>query len=139
MTVSHRMSGTSEHIAWLNMKARCSNPSRPDYERYGGRDIKVCDRWLKSFENFYKDMGPRPSKGMSLDRINNNGNYEPENCKWSDAVDQTNNMRNNLFLTFQGVTLSVSDWSWRTGLNYYTIRWRMSKGWSITRILEPVR
>jgi hypothetical protein len=75
------------------MKTRCYNPNTEYYKHYGGRGIKVCDRWLNSYENFLKDMGPKPSLIYSLDRIDVNGNYEPSNCKWSTPKEQVNNRR----------------------------------------------
>lgn len=83
---------SSEYRCWLNMKERCLNPNNKDYIYYGGRDIKVCDRWLNSFENFYSDIGPRP-KGNSIERLNNDGNYEPSNCIWADKTTQARNQR----------------------------------------------
>lgn len=84
--------GTPEHNSWVAMKQRCYYKGYRRYDRYGGRGIKVCDSWLESFENFYNDMGPKPSPKHSLDRIDTNGNYCPENCRWADQKTQTQNM-----------------------------------------------
>jgi hypothetical protein len=92
-TRTHGMNGTPEYRAWDSMLTRCNNPKSKPYPRYGGRGIKVCDRWRK-FENFLADMGPRPSKDLSLDRIDNDGNYEPGNCRWATIKEQNNNKSN---------------------------------------------
>lgn len=90
----HGAAGTPEYRAWSGMKARCHNPNNPDYHRYGDRGIRVCDRWIESFERFLADMGPRPSSEHSLDRFpNNDGNYEPDNCRWATAQEQAFNRR----------------------------------------------
>jgi hypothetical protein len=81
-----------EYKSWINLKQRCNNPNNKDWDEYGGRGIKVCDRWLNSFENFLTDMGERP-RGYSIDRIDPNGNYEPSNCRWADNKTQRHNQR----------------------------------------------
>jgi hypothetical protein len=89
----HGMSATPEWLAWKNMRARCYDSHRKEFMNYGARGITVCGRWLCSFEAFFADMGRRPSRGHSVDRIDNDGNYEPENCRWATAKTQGNNKR----------------------------------------------
>ena len=84
-------SKTLTYVSWQEMKRRCTQPHRHNYANYGGRGIKVCDRWLKSFTAFFEDMGRRPSRWYTLDRKDPNGNYEPSNCKWSTRIAQANN------------------------------------------------
>ena len=90
--ITHNMSRTRTYVSWQRMKQRCYNPNETKYKNWGGRGINVCERWLESFENFLDDMGRRPD-GCSLDRIDNDGNYEPNNCKWSDRHEQNMNKR----------------------------------------------
>ena len=90
---THGMYGTPEHTVWVHMIQRCYNPRRWQYKYYGGRGIKVCERWLDGFKNFYADMGPRPI-GMTLDRVDNDGNYTPLNCRWATDIEQRANRSN---------------------------------------------
>ena len=98
-TSTHRMSGTPEHRAWKGMINRCENPRSRNYDRWGGRGIKICPQWRNSFARFFRDMGAKPSPLLSLDRIDNNGNYEPGNCRWATAKQQANNQRKRKCLT----------------------------------------
>lgn len=101
---------------YKSMIARCYRLNCKGYSNYGGRGIRVCDRWLESFEHFYADMGDRPN-GFTLERVDVNGNYEPTNCRWADWFDQHNNRRNNVRLTYQGESLTISQWTRRLGLS----------------------
>jgi hypothetical protein len=121
---------TTEYMVWDGMKSRCANPNYEGWSRYGGRGIKVCERWAESFENFYADMGPRPSANHTPDRIDNDGNYEPSNCRWASHEVQANNRHNNLRLTFAGKTQTLSQWSRETGIHFETLRARLNHGWS---------
>ena len=132
-----------EHIReeriWADIVQRCTNPKREAYKDYGGRGIRVCDRWLGSSVNFVADMGPRPSPAHTIDRIDTNGNYEPSNCRWATWTEQQRNRRNNHTLTFRGETRCVAEWSEVLGVSKWTLHSRISMGWSTERTLsEPV-
>jgi hypothetical protein len=122
---------TPEYKAWIEMRRRCRDPKRKNYCDYGGRGIKVCERWEESFENFFADMGPKPSPEHSLDRKNNDGNYEFGNCRWATDQEQMINQRRTCFIEFKGEKLSLSTWSKRTGLGRVTITKRLQAGWTV--------
>lgn len=132
---THGMKYTPEYMTWNQMKDRCLNSNSSNYRHYCARGITICDRWL-SFENFFKDMGLRPSIGHTLDRIDNDGNYTPENCRWAEASEQANNRRTNQFLTFNGKTQTWSQWAREIGLDKTVIRQRARKGWPVEKILS---
>lgn len=135
----HGMVKSSEYCAWLNMLARCFNPGRTEFPNYGGRGITVCERWQNSFQAFYEDMGPRPGKGFSLDRINNEGNYCKENCRWTTSKVQLRNKRNTQILSYNGRSQPLMTWAEELGLNRSTLFYRLKLGWSVERALtEPV-
>lgn len=136
--ITHAMSHSSTYISWQSMKNRCCNINDQCYENYGRRGISVCDRWKDSFENFYKDMGDRP-KGMTIDRINNDGNYEHGNCKWATQREQGNNRRTNVFLTYNNLKLTVAQWARKLDMPHTTILRRIKHGWDIGKILLPFR
>lgn len=126
----HGMSRTKTYKAWASMKGRCLNSYYANYSDYGGRGIIVCERWLESFENFYADMG-HSSVNTSLDRIDNDGNYEPSNCKWSTDTEQQNNKRVTTLITAKGKTQTLSKWCLETGLDPQLVRNRIKlHGWS---------
>lgn len=123
----HGLSKTSAWRSWNAMLTRCTNVNAPNYYAYGGRGIKVCKRWA-SFLNFIADMGSRP-EGTSLDRVNNNGDYEPNNCRWATEIQQQRNRSNTRLLTVGKQTMPVSAWAETTGISVYTIFTRLRRGW----------
>lgn len=135
----HATNGISPtYHSWASMIARCTNPNNKAFPDYGGRGISVCERW-KTFQNFLEDMGEKPT-GLSLDRINNDGNYEPGNCRWASDRTQARNRRSNRFLTFNGKTQSIRDWAQEMKLGYQNLTSRLHYGWSVERALtEPLR
>lgn len=130
----------AEYTAWRHMNDRCHNPEHPNYPPYGGRGIRVCARWRESFETFLDDLGARPSSKHSLDRVDNDGNYEPGNCRWATRFEQDSNTSRVHLLEFNGERLTIREWSRRTGINREVLRRRVRiLGWSPERALtEPV-
>lgn len=136
----HGQSRTKVHRCWQSMQQRCHNASNHNFARYGGRGIKVCDRWRKSFEAFLEDMGYPPSPIHSLGRVDNNGNYEPSNCRWETPVQQSQNTRATRLLTHDGKTMCAAKWARETGINIITLHKRLRIGWSVSDALTtPVR
>lgn len=131
---THGKTGTLEYNTWHAMKKRCNCPTSVDYPDYGGRGIKVCERW-SAFANFLADMGERPTAKHTLDRIDNEGDYTPENCRWATLIEQARNKRNNRLLTHAGEALTLPEWSERTGIETGTLFARLRRGWSAERTL----
>lgn len=130
----------SEKFAWRSMVARCTNPDHAFYKNYGGRGIFVCDRWIESFENFMTDMGAKPGREFSLDRIDVNSGYSPENCRWATHKQQARNKRTSRMLEAFGKSQSAADWSEEAGIPSSAILWRIRIGWSVERaVTEPVK
>jgi hypothetical protein len=129
-----------EYITWKSMIGRCYQPTATGFAHYGGRGIAVCDRWRSSFDAFLADVGKRPSEKHSLDRINNNGNYEPGNCRWATLKEQRRNTRANSLLTFRGETRCVTEWAEIFGLNVTTLSCRLRLGWPTEKaFVAPVK
>lgn len=135
-STSHGMTGTPEYRSWVGMNARCYTLTNKRYPLYGGRGIGVCQRWRDSFEAFLADMGPRPSAGYSIDRIDNNGNYEPTNCRWATQQQQCNNRRTNVRYTAHGLTMTIAEWSRHLGIGIMTIRKRLIYGFSHDKVFS---
>jgi len=121
--LKHGIVYTPTYNSWANMLQRCSNPSNNSYKDYGGRGIKVCERW-KNFSNFFADMGERP-QGMTLERRNNNKGYYKNNCKWATQMEQNNNSRNCIYITFQGKTMTIAQWERYLGYKNGVIKHRL--------------
>jgi len=126
---------TVEYDCWAHMIRRCYTPTTKQFSEYGGRGITVCDRWRYSYENFLADMGRRPSAKHSLDRIDNDGNYEPENCRWTTQDVQCNNTRRNHFLIFNGKRQTLRQWEQELGFSRNTIQGRVRNGWPLEQAM----
>lgn len=137
----NRRSGKSkEYQAWRGAKDRCYNPNSNRYKTYGARGIRMCEEWRNSFAAFFRDMGERPD-GHSIDRINNDGHYEPGNCRWSPKSEQAKNQTRTRALELKGVRKILADWSRDTGIHHTVILSRIDRlGWSVEKALTtPVR
>jgi len=147
----HHKSYSSEYNVYRGMIKRCYREKEKGYERYGGRGIKVCDRWLdkeKGFQNFYEDMGPKPTPEYSIERRNNEGNYTPENCYWATKLEQGRNKRNNIIIEYNGKSQTLSDWARELGIKRVTLakrllidKWPIEKAFSKEdyRSKKPIR
>lgn len=121
----------SEYRSWYGAVNRCTSPADQNWKHYGGRGIRVYERWLHSFENFLTDMGKKPTPKHTLDRIDNDGDYEPSNCQWATRKEQADNTRRTKKVTYQGRTLCIMDWSRETGLEWVVIFSRLKRGWTV--------
>jgi len=127
-SVTHGRSNTPEYNIRYAMIARCTNPNNNEYHRYGAVGVEVCERWLESFENFFADMGQRPSSSHSIERIDSTKGYSPENCRWADAKAQANNRSSNIVVEFEGERVTLMQLSERTEINYGTLIGRYKRG-----------
>ena len=133
---SHGLSKTRAYSIWTRMKQRCGNPKDPDYSRYGGSGVTVCEHWMASFEAFYADMGDPPSEQHTLDRRDGALGYSPENCRWATLVEQNNNKRTNVMIEWNGRVQTATQWARELGLNPITVRCRLRKGWPPARAFD---
>jgi hypothetical protein len=120
---------------WSAMRARCLNAAHHAYKDYGARGIKVCERW-NDFNNFLADMGPRPCSRHTIERIDNNGNYEPGNCRWATMKEQNRNRRNTLMVKFRGSQMPLIEACELAGNDYNRVHHRISAGWDVLRAIE---
>ena len=135
----HGQRRTRAYNAWMNIKKRCHNTRDPSYQRYGGRGINVCAEWYNSFTSFFAHMGECPP-GMSIERIDNNGNYEPGNCRWATDYEQRRNQRRSNLITIDGETKCLKDWATQYGIDHRTISVRLKFGWTPKQAITlPVR
>ncbi len=129
----HGLCEKTTYNKWKSMLRRCYDPKSPAYKNYGGRGIKVCDRW-RNFSNYYDDIGDIP-KGLSIERIDNNTGYSPENCKIATRTEQNRNQRRNKKITYNGESLILIEWCEKLKLNYRSVASRLKRGWSVEKAL----
>jgi hypothetical protein len=137
--VTHGETGSPEYRTWAEIKQRCYNPKTRYFHLYGGRGIGMCVRWFDSFEEFLSDMGRKPSPKHSVDRINNDGDYEPANCRWATKMEQSHNSRKVRNLTYKGETMCQSAWARRLGISINALRNRLKRGWPPDKVFTPKR
>jgi hypothetical protein len=135
---THGKTGTPTYKSWMKMKERCSNPNAMQWKWYGGVGIKVCDRWMNSFEAFLADMGERPSLDHSIDRYpDQNGNYEPENCRWATRQEQIDNQKKTIWVVIDGKRRTLRSVCKDRGLNFLRVYGRLQAGHELETALEP--
>lgn len=136
---THGMTNSRLYNIYNGVKERCYNKNCPSYKNYGGRGIIMCDEWLDKDNGFVNFRNWSIQNGyidkLTIDRINNNGNYEPNNCRWVTRKEQQNNRRCNTLLTYKGETKSIAQWSEQLGVNHMTLRGRLARGWSVEKTL----
>jgi len=133
---THGCRYTTEYKIWDGIKQRCLNSNDKAYPMYGGRGITICERWLQSFDNFLSDIGPRPDADHTIDRIDNDGPYSPDNCRWATWHEQNNNQRSNRLLEYNGRTLTMAQWARVLGINYKTFKWAIHRGETVQQVVE---
>lgn len=136
----HGLANSKLYRVYRAMISRCLNKKNKSYKYYGGRGIKVCDRWLESFENFYEDMGNKYSNGLSIDRIDVNGDYCPENCKFSNSIEQARNKTDNILIEYNNDKKILKDWADYYNLSYKAVWARINYGWDLEKVFNtPIR
>lgn len=136
---THGMSKTKLYKKWKDMRRRCNNPNRKCYKNYGGRGIKVCKEWEEDFMNFYNwAMENGYDEDLTIDRVDNDGNYEPNNCRWITRKEQNNNKQQSRYVTINGIAKTLKDWSIESGLPYDALRRRLDRGWKEDELLIPL-
>lgn len=120
------------YMIWFDMKRRCYQPQNKRYSHYGGRGIKVCGEWLHNFQAFFDwSLAHGYQDNLTIDRVDRDGDYCPDNCRWADSITQANNKSNNHYITYQGETKTMMEWSRNLGMNYSTLRQRINSGWDV--------
>lgn len=136
--ITHGMTNTPEYHAWESMRTRChAGEDSIHYDKYKARGIKVCEEWEQSFMAFYEHVGPRPSSEHTLDRVDNNGHYEPGNVRWATRRTQQRNKRTTNMVTIDGITRAARDWEEIAGLSYGALKNRLRRGWPAKDLLLP--
>lgn len=136
-STTHNQRHTKLYEVWKSIKQRCFNPNNISYKNYGARGITICDDWKNNFQSFFNwSMQNGYTTNLSIDRIDNNGNYCPENCRWTDRHTQSNNTRSNRYITYNNQTKTLADWVKTTNLSYGCVFSRIQKGWSIDKALN---
>ena len=134
---THGLSRTPEHMIWLQIKQRCLNPKNKRFPMYGGRGITITPEWKDDFQTFLRDVGHRPRKGLTLDRIDNSKGYEPGNVRWTDWITQSTNRRGRKWVVLNGETVTVAEASRRLGFKTNLVKARLHQGMSVERALTP--
>lgn len=134
VTTKHGMEGTPTYKSWRSMKERCLNATHKSYSYY--KNVGICDRWVNSFEAFFSDMGERP-EGTTLDRVDNDGDYNPKNCRWATHKEQARNRGNNRIIEFSGKSMCLAEWAEIVGLRQDTLSWRIN-AWGVEDALTRV-
>ena len=134
---THGMNGTRPYFIWRNIKTRCYNKNAINYPRYGGQGVKMCDKWRRSFAEFWEDMGDKYFDGAQIDRIDNDGHYEPSNCRWVTLKEQASNKSSVIMYAHDGKTMHAADWEKHLGLCHGAVRARIKKyNWPIEKALS---
>ena len=138
---THGKKNTRLYRIWGDMKDRCFNQSAKDYPRYGGKGVNICEQWVNDFQSFYDwSIKNGYSDNLTLDRIDNNGNYEPDNCRWATMKEQCRNRSNTLIIEYKGEKRPLSEWCEILNIDYHSAHWRLKNGWSVQKSFEtPTR